>query len=141
MNNFTTWSFLATYAGTVVMVLILTQLTKGLGFLKKIPTQLWSYFLALVILYPATYFTHQLTVDNAVLILFNAAIISLATNGGFAVINRIMNGTNTTDTPATIVNNTINVPSSTEPATNITTPVEEPKEPVPVGQNDVPKGV
>ena len=71
------------------MVLLITQLTKNLAFVKKIPTQIWSYIIALAILYPAYFFTGQLTVSNAVLILFNGMIIALATNGGFEAINKI----------------------------------------------------
>ena len=70
------------------MVLLITQLTKNLTFVKKIPTQIWSYIIALAILYPAYFFTGQLTVSNAVLILFNGMIIALAANGGFEAINK-----------------------------------------------------
>lgn len=72
------------------MVLLITQLTKGFTFVKKIPTQIWSYVIAMVILYPAYFFTGQLTVSNAVLILFNGIIIALASNGGFEAVNKIL---------------------------------------------------
>lgn len=90
MNEFVTWATLATYGGALAMVLVLTQLTKELKHIKSIPTQLWSYILALVVLYPALYFTGQLTPDAAILTLFNAAIISLAANGGFDAVKRII---------------------------------------------------
>jgi hypothetical protein len=89
MNEFVTWATLATYGGALAMVLVLTQLTKGLGFIKSIPTQLWSYLLSLAVLYPAMYFTGQLSANIAVLTLFNGAMISLAANGGFEAIQRI----------------------------------------------------
>jgi hypothetical protein len=89
MNEFVTWGALATYGGALAMVLILTQLTKGLGYIKSIPTQLWSYILALLVLYPAIYFTGQLNANAAVLTLFNGAMVSLAANGGFEAIQRI----------------------------------------------------
>ena len=53
MNEFVNWTTLATYGGALAMVLILTQLTKGIGFIKAIPTQLWSYILTLLVLYPS----------------------------------------------------------------------------------------
>lgn len=90
MNEFVTWTTLATYGGALAMVMVLTQLTKGLT--KKIPTQLWSYILSILVLYPAMYFTGQLTADMAVLTLFNAAIISLAANGGYEAVHRIKGG-------------------------------------------------
>lgn len=77
------WSALATYAGALAMVIIVTQVTKTLDYIKNIPTQLWSYIIALATLYPAYYFTGQLTFSNAVLIIFNAMIVALAANGGF----------------------------------------------------------
>ncbi len=88
--EFVEWSMLATYAGALTMVLLITQLTKNLSVIKKIPTQIWSYILTLAILYPAYYFTDQLSLSNAVLILFNGIIIALAANGGFDAANRIL---------------------------------------------------
>ena len=49
-EQFLTWDMLGTYSGTLGMVLILTQLTKTLPGIAKIPTQLYSYLLALVIM-------------------------------------------------------------------------------------------
>ena len=86
--EFVTWTTLATCAGALTMVLVITQLIKGIGFLKKVPTQLLSYILALLALHPAYLFTGQLNATNAVLILFNGVIVVLAANGGFAAIKR-----------------------------------------------------
>lgn len=86
--EFVTWSELATYAGGLAMVLVVTQATKDLKFIRKIPTQLWSYLITLAVLYPAYFFTGRLTVSNGVLILFNGMIIALAANGGFAALQR-----------------------------------------------------
>lgn len=87
--EFIEWSMLATYTGALMMVLLITQLTKNLAIVKKLPTQIWSYIVSLVILYPAYFFTGQLTISNTILILFNAIIIALAANGGFDAINKI----------------------------------------------------
>lgn len=86
--EFIDWTALATFAGALTMVLIITQFTKDLSFVKRIPTQIWSYVIALIILYPAYFFTGQLSLKNAVLILFNGVIIALAANGGFDVLKR-----------------------------------------------------
>ncbi|MEG2372650.1 MAG: hypothetical protein RSB36_07710, partial [Hydrogenoanaerobacterium sp.] len=62
MTEFTTWAILATYAGAVAMTALIVQLTKkGLDKIFKIPTQLYSYIVALAVLYTASFFTGQLT--------------------------------------------------------------------------------
>lgn len=55
--EFVSWTMLATFAGSLSMVLLITQLTKELKFIKKIPTQIWSYTIAIIILFPAYFFT------------------------------------------------------------------------------------
>ncbi len=90
MNDFLNWDILATYAGALTMVGALTQLTKNIPFIKKIPTQLLSYFLSLLVLFPATLFVSGLDLRSSVLIFFNAAIVSLAANGGFNAIKKVI---------------------------------------------------
>lgn len=96
MDGFTTWASLASYGGAVALVALITQVTKNMQGIKKIPTFIWSYIIALFILYPATYFTGGLTADNAVLILFNAAFVSLGANGGFEAVTRLSGSTDGT---------------------------------------------
>lgn len=91
--EFITWEFLGTFAGAMGMVGVVTELTKGVKWLSKIPTQLWSYLIAVVTLVIANYFLGQLTVANAVLLFFNAGLVSLASNGGYEVIHRIFGHT------------------------------------------------
>ena len=86
--EFLDWSILASHTGALTMVLVITQLTKNIGVLKKIPTQIWSYAISLMVLYPAYYFTGQLNASNAVLIIFNGMIIALSSNGGFAALSK-----------------------------------------------------
>ncbi len=87
--SFVTWEHLTTYTGALVMVLILTELTKALPVICRLPTQLWSYLVSLCVLYPAAYFTGALDASGAVLILLNGAIIALSANGGYDAIQRI----------------------------------------------------
>ena len=49
ITEFVNWATLGTYAGCLAMVLILTQLTKAIPGISKIPTQLWAWLLAVVI--------------------------------------------------------------------------------------------
>ena len=73
---------------------VLTQISKGIPGIAGIPTQLWSYLIALVTLMLAMVFTSGFTPEGAVLALFNAAIVSLAANGGYAAVNRVAQGAN-----------------------------------------------
>ena len=90
INEFVNWATLGTYAGCLAMVLVLTQLSKNIPGIKKIPTQLWSWALAVVILVGAQYFAGTLTVETGCLSLLNAAIVSLAANGGYEALERVM---------------------------------------------------
>lgn len=91
--EFVTWEMLGTYAGAMAMVGVITQLTKNIKFISNIPTQLWSYILALVSMYAANFFLGQLTLSNAVLILFNAALVSLGANGGYEGVTKLFGKT------------------------------------------------
>ena len=79
-DNFVDWKILATYAGAAAMTGIITQLIKNVGPLKSVPTRLISYLVAVAVLLLAEFFTDDLSVSAAVLTLFNAAVVSLATN-------------------------------------------------------------
>lgn len=86
--EFVSWELLGTYAGAMAMVGLLTQLTKNIKFISAIPTQLWSYILALAVMYSSSYFLGQLTMSNAILVLFNSVLVSLGANGGYEGIMR-----------------------------------------------------
>ncbi|GHU57250.1 hypothetical protein FACS1894132_14870 [Clostridia bacterium] len=88
MNEFINWTTLGTYGGALAMVILLTQFTKDLQFIKKIPTQIWSYILSFVVLIFAIAFTSGLTFNSVVQTLFNAVIVSIAANGGFNAFQR-----------------------------------------------------
>lgn len=83
MNDFFTWAILATYAGATLGTTLVTQLLKGISFIDRIPTRIFSYVVALIILLAATFFTGALTWDAAVLCVVNAVVVSLAANGAF----------------------------------------------------------
>lgn len=81
MENLFTWDVLGTYAGAVAAVGVITQLIKGVPGIVKIPTQIVSYVIALVVMLCAAGFTAGLTAQSIVLTVFNAAVVSLAANG------------------------------------------------------------
>ena len=88
--EFLTWQMLSTFAGTLAMVALITQLTKGIGVLARIPTQIWSYAVALLVMYPSSFFVGNLDLRQAILIPFNAVLAALAANGGYEAVNRII---------------------------------------------------
>lgn len=92
METLFTWDVLGTYAGATAAVSVLTQLIKGVPLLVKIPTQIVSYVIALVVMMCATAFTVGLTADAAVLTVFNAAVVSLAANGVYTAAVKMTGG-------------------------------------------------
>ena len=88
-GEFFTWDMLGSYGGAILCVALVTQLTKELPYIKQIPTQLWSYILAVLILLCSQLFTGKFTTSSAVLCLFNGVTISLAANGGYTLITRV----------------------------------------------------
>ena len=62
--------------------------THLIPFIKKIPTNLWSFIIALAVLFPAKYFTGGLTLSEAALIPFNCVIIAFASSGGFDTLHK-----------------------------------------------------
>ena len=90
--EFFDWNMLLTFGGAALAVSVLTQLSKEIPVVRRIPTQLWSYLLSLLVLLAANYFTGGLNTSAAALTLINAALISLASNGGYEAISRIKEG-------------------------------------------------
>ena len=97
--NFFDWAYLGTFAGALAAVALITQMIKNLPGIKHVPTQLMSWILAVVVLLLAQLFGGTLDAQNAVLCLFNGAMVSLAANGGYAALKRVMSGTGETDKP------------------------------------------
>lgn len=87
MTDFVTWSYLATSAGAIVMTTLITQFIKGIGFIDKIPTRITSWVVALIILVAAFAFTGVTGIGNYALCIFNAVVVSLASNGTHDALN------------------------------------------------------
>ena len=88
--EFFDWKLLGEYTGAVLAVGILTEMTKEIPGIRAIPTQLWSYALSVLTLLLAEIFTAGVSAQGAVLALFNAAVVSLAANGGFNAVQRVL---------------------------------------------------
>lgn len=87
MNEFFTWTMLATYAGATLATTLITQLIKGIGFIDRIPTRLTAYAVALVVLVVATIFAGEVTVSSIALCVVNAVVVALAANGGYDAVS------------------------------------------------------
>lgn len=90
--EFFSWEMLGSCAGAALAVGVLTQITKEIPGVKRLPTQLWSYLLALATLVLAMVFGPGFSAQGMMLALFNAAIVSLSANGGYSAIERIGSG-------------------------------------------------
>ena len=94
--EFFDWAMLKTMAGAVFAVGLLTQVTKNIPGLNKIPTQVWSYLLAVAVLLVAEFATASITWQSAGLALLNASMVSLAANGGYEAVERLKPGVGAT---------------------------------------------
>lgn len=80
------WGQLATISGCAMMTMLIVQLCKlPLDKIWKIPTRFVVFFISLVIMLLATYFTNGLNGSTALLTIFNAVIAALTAMGGYEV--------------------------------------------------------
>ena len=93
--DFFTWEILTTMAGATFAVAILTEITKNAPGIRKLPTQLWSLILAFLVLIGAQAAMGTLTLATGGLAVINAALVSLAANGGYDLLERLKNGQRT----------------------------------------------
>lgn len=93
--DFFDWSMLNTYAGATMAVACIVEMTKALPIIASIPTQLWSYLVALATLLLALTFDAGFTLQGAGLAVFNAVLVSLAANGGYDIVQRVKAGGDT----------------------------------------------
>lgn len=81
MSEFLSWEYLLTFGGCVAGTALFTQLLKKTAVVQKIGAQFASYVIALVILIVAQLATGTMTWQLAALDIFNAAVVSFASNG------------------------------------------------------------
>lgn len=96
--EFFDWNMLNTYAGATMAVAYIVELTKELPVISRIPTQVWSYLVALATLLLAQVFIHGFAAEEASLAVFNAVLVSLAANGGYEAVQRAKSSTAETET-------------------------------------------
>lgn len=81
MDNFLSWDTLTTYASFVTIVFMVVEFTKGLKYIKKIPTKYWSFFIAFILLTITNVVMGTFRVVDIVIYLLTAISISLGSNG------------------------------------------------------------
>lgn len=88
MTEFFNWQTLATFAGAAIATGLITQFAKD--SFPKLPTQILSYFIALFILFTATFAISGLSGFPAdyLIVPLNAVVVSIAANGAYSAITR-----------------------------------------------------
>lgn len=81
MDNFLSWDTLTTYASFVTIVFMVVEFTKGLKYIKKIPTKYWSFFIAFILLTITNIVIGTFRAVDIVIYLLTAISISLGSNG------------------------------------------------------------
>ena len=88
MNEFFDWAMLGSFAGAVTATTIITQFIKNA--LQKIPTQIVSYLVALLVLAVSMVATGGASDWTGwALVPLNAILVSVSANGTFSVVTRI----------------------------------------------------
>lgn len=88
--DFFTWEILLTDGGAMLATALITQYTKDWKGIKKIPTQIWSYIVAMILMALAHVFVDEvITIKAIALCAINAFIVGLAANGGYAAVLKI----------------------------------------------------
>ena len=81
MDNFLSWDTLTTYASFVTIVFMVVEFTKGLKYIKKIPTKYRSFFIAFILLTITNIVMGTFRAVDIVIYLLTAISISLGSNG------------------------------------------------------------
>lgn len=83
-DAFFSWEQLATYGGATVATMLFVQFTKELPGIKAIPTRLWAFVVAAVLMVLATIFTApEISPSVILLTVINAVIVAMASCGEY----------------------------------------------------------
>lgn len=90
MNDFVSWNLVGSYAGLIMVSGVLTQLLKYFPIIEKIPTQLLTYILSFALLTASQLALNTFAAATVGLNLINAAIVSLAANGAYTAMTKVI---------------------------------------------------
>lgn len=87
LNNFVSMDFLAGFAGTIVGVELIVYCTKELPIVKKIPTRIYTFLLAVIhlLIVKCVMGTFVFNLGNIYLLIINSLLISTMLCGGYDV--------------------------------------------------------
>ena len=88
-DSFFTWEQLATYGGATVATMLFVQFTKELPGIVKIPTRLWAFIVAAVLMILATVFTSEVTPAVILITIVNAVIVAMASCGEYDTLHNL----------------------------------------------------
>ena len=88
-ESFFTWEQLATYGGATVATMLFVQFTKELPGIVKIPTRLWAFIVAAVLMILATVFTSEVTPAVILITIVNAVIVAMASCGEYDTLHNL----------------------------------------------------
>lgn len=83
MPDFFTWNSLSTSGGVLLATTMVTQLFKGTALFARIPTRIFSYFVALIVLVCHLFAAGAFAWSGLALCFLNAVLVSLAANGAY----------------------------------------------------------
>lgn len=81
MEQFIQMSDLLTFGTLVTVVFGITNFTKELRFIKKIPTKYWSWLIALALIISSNIYNNTFTYWNLIVYPISAMFVSLSANG------------------------------------------------------------
>lgn len=90
MKEFVTWELMGTFGGAVLVVGLITELLKNFRYVEKIPTQALTYILSFILLTASQLALNTFAWSVFALNVVNAAVISLASNGGYTAVTNII---------------------------------------------------
>ena len=88
--EFLNWTVISSFSGSLMVVTALTQITKEIKIIKIIPTQLWSYIVSFTVLFVTHLVIGKINVKGIILIAINAVLLSLASNGSYDAVTRVV---------------------------------------------------
>ena len=88
MDNFVNWSMLVDWVTFVSIILGITQFTKDLKFIKKIPTKYWSFFIALTLMIISNLEAETFRLVDIVLYIISSIFASMNANGIYDFSNK-----------------------------------------------------
>lgn len=90
MTEFLTWDVIGTFVGFTAAVALLTEFSKVFKFLERIPTQIVSFVIAIIIMVVFKLASGDFKTVDIVLYIINSVGASLTSNGAYDVVKRIV---------------------------------------------------